>query len=142
MLLDARTSQNISFAGAVAIPLPALTPTSIGVVGLSTAGASGIIRVLFSGTAGIAITSPTTADSVINLTVVRGSSLEEDPIVAISSYPVTTFETGTYNVTLIGSDYNPPYPQSGQLLYTLFVTSTLPATRVGMESFNASAYSD
>jgi hypothetical protein len=51
--LDARTSQNASTGGSIDIALLPGTPTAIGVVGLNVTGASGVIRVTFSGIAAI-----------------------------------------------------------------------------------------
>jgi hypothetical protein len=141
-LLDARTSQNKSNTDLNSTTiLQANTPTLIGIVGLNTIGASGIIRVQFAGIAELKLPEPLSTDTVTVIIIVRGSDL--------TGTPVATALNGTGNtvspiqvVTIAASDYNVPYPPSNELVYSLYLFSTIEATRVGIESFNAIAFSD
>jgi hypothetical protein len=141
-LLDARTSQNKSYTdlGSTTI-LPANTPTPIGVVGLNTIGASGIIRVQFTGIAELRLPEPLTLDTVIVIIIVRGTDMTGTPV-AYAIYGTGNTVSPIQVVTINASDYNVPYPPSNELVYTLFLFCTIEATRIGMESFNAIAISD
>ncbi|WP_127532662.1 type 2 periplasmic-binding domain-containing protein [Paenibacillus kobensis] len=141
-LLDARTSQNISFANlGSTITLLANTPTSIGVVGLNATGASGTIRVQFTGIAELLLPMPLASDTVIGLAIVRGTSTS-DHEVALALYGTGNTVSPVQVVTINASDYNVPYPPSNELVYTLFLFSTIDSIRIGIESFNAIAFSD
>lgn len=140
--LDARTSQNASFGNSISLPLPANTPVAIGQVGLNVIDAGGNIRVQFSGIAELAFPDIPPFDSVIVLSIVRG---EETSPVAYAIYSVSVTEANPNAVQVINitaSDYDVPIPPSTELVYTLYLFCTADATRVGIESFNAAAYSD
>jgi hypothetical protein len=143
-LLDARTSQNASFASSSSIALESI-PILIGVVGLQIINPVGVIRVQFHGTATFSLGNAVVNQGVL-FRVVRGTTLS-DPLVysAQENFPETP--SGQRRIiTFTGSDFNVPPPPSGELVYTLFISSTdiAPAfpIRVGPESFNAEAYSD
>lgn len=141
-LLDARTSQNKSTTDLNSTTiLPANTPTLIGVVGLNTIGASGIIRVQFTGIAELKVPEPLTPDTVIVVSIVRGTDLT-GTLVAYAIYGTGNTVSPIQVPTINASDYNVPYPPSNQLVYSLFLFCTIESTRVGMESFNAIAFSD
>jgi hypothetical protein len=141
-LLDARTSQNKSYSDLESTTiLPANTPTPIGVVGLNVSGASGVIRVQFTGIAELKLPEPLTIDTVMVIIIVRGTDLT-GVLVANAIYGTGNTVSPIQVVTINASDYNVPYPPSNELVYTLFLFSTIEATRIGMESFNAIAFSD
>ncbi|MGF9696778.1 hypothetical protein [Paenibacillus sp. MABNR03] len=140
-LLDARTSQNASYGNTISIPLPANTPVAIAEVGLDVTGAGGNIRVQLSGIAELAFPTTPPFDSVISFSVVRGT----DSLVAYALYSVSVSEenpNAVQVVTINASDFNVPLPPSNELVYTLYLFCTADATRIGIESFNAVAYSD
>ncbi|QOS78609.1 hypothetical protein JNUCC31_28545 [Paenibacillus sp. JNUCC31] len=140
-LLDARTSQNASYGNTISIPLPANTPVAIGEVGLDATDANGNIRVQLSGIAELAFPTTPPFDSVIAFSIVRGA----DSLVAYALYSVSVSEANpnaVQVVTINASDFNVPLPPSNELVYTLYLFSTADATRIGIESFNAVAYSD
>ncbi|MEO2203092.1 hypothetical protein ABGV42_05045 [Paenibacillus pabuli] len=140
-LLDARTSQNASYGNTISIPLPANTPVAIGEVGLNATNAGGNIRVQFSGIAELAFPTAPPFDSVISISIVRGT----DSLVAYALYSVSVSEANpnaVQVVTINASDFNVPLPPSNELVYTLYLFCTADATRIGMESFNVAAYSD
>ncbi|WP_219838324.1 hypothetical protein [Paenibacillus sp. R14(2021)] len=141
-LLDARTSQNMSYFDlSSTTTLPANTPTPIGVVGLNTIGANGIIRVQFTGIAELRLPEPLTPDTVSGLVIIRGTDLTGTQV-ANAIYGTGNTVSPIQVVTINASDYNVPYPPSNELIYTLWLFSTVQATRIGMESFNAIAFSD
>lgn len=138
-LVDARTSQNASFANSIAIPiLIANTPQLFGQVGLNTLGSGSNIRVQFNGT--ISLQLPLALVG-ITVTVVRGTT---------PTGPLVYSATSTYNLSMLApqvisftcADFNPP-PVNDQLTYSVYVSSNLLGTiRVGPENFSATAYSD
>ncbi|MET3937871.1 hypothetical protein ABIC22_000683 [Paenibacillus sp. PvP094] len=140
-LLDARTSQNASYGNTISIPLPANTPVAIGEVGLDVTDADGNIRVQLSGIAELAFPTTPPFDSVISFSIARGT----DSLVAYALYSVSVSEANpnaVQVVTINASDFDVPLPPSNELVYTLYLFCTTDATRIGMESFNAVAYSD
>ncbi len=140
--LDARTSQNASYGNTISIPLPANTPVAIGQVGLNVTGADGNLRVQFSGIAELSFPETPPFDSVIAFSIVRGAEVSP---VAYALYSVSVTEANpnaVQVVTIEASDYNVPLPPSNELVYTLYLFCTTDATRIGIESFNAAAYSD
>ncbi|KOY15400.1 hypothetical protein [Paenibacillus xylanivorans] len=140
-LLDARTSQNASYGNTISIPLPANTPVAIGEVGLDATDAGGNIRVQLSGIAELAFPTTPPFDSVIAFSIARGT----DSLVAYALYSVSVSEANpnaVQVVTINASDFNVPLPPSNELVYTLYLFCTADATRIGIESFNAVAYSD
>ncbi|MDQ0873961.1 hypothetical protein QFZ77_002620 [Paenibacillus sp. V4I3] len=141
-LLDARTSQNKSYSDLESTTiLPANTPTPIGVVGLNVSGASGVIRVQFTGIAELKLPEPLTIDTVMVIIIVRGTDLTGVPV-ANAIYGTGNTVSPIQVVTINASDYNVPYPPTNELIYTLFLFCTIEATRIGIESFNAIAFSD
>lgn len=141
-LLDARTSQNASYANSIAIPILIVdSPALVGQVGLNVHNASGITRVIFNGT--VAMQLPLLpVVTAVTLTVVRGF-LPTDPLVYSATEILDLEILGSQVLTITGSDYNVPFPISNQLVYTMFISaSALGTVRVGPESFNAVAYSD
>lgn len=142
--LDARTSQNSTYAGGEGEAF--LNQTSrIGRVGLNTAGYEGVIRVQLNG---ICSTFVSVDDNVtLTLFVVRGSQ-PTDPIVVSNNliiYPSSSISTNIFTLNLVGSDYN-PVPVAN-LIYTLYISSTSNAssgivTTRGPQSFNGIAFSD
>ncbi|MBE7901031.1 hypothetical protein G7L40_21365 [Paenibacillus polymyxa] len=138
-LLDARTSQNASYGNTISIPLPANTAVAIAELGLDVTDA---MRVQVSGIAELAFPTTPPFDSVISFSIVRG---DVDSLVAYALYSVSVSEVNpnaVQVVTINASDYNIPLPPSNELVYTLYIFCTAAATRIGMESFNAVAYSD
>ncbi len=141
-LLDARTSQNASYGNTISTPLPANTPVAIGQVGLNVIGAGGNIRVQLSGIAELAFPTTPPFDSVISISIARGAG---ESLVAYALYSVSVSEANpnaVQVVTINASDFNVPLPPSNELVYTLFLFCTANATRIGIESFNAVAYSN
>ncbi|KAE8558107.1 hypothetical protein [Paenibacillus polymyxa] len=141
-LLDARTSQNASYGNTISIPLPANTAVAIAELGLEVTGAGQNMRVQLSGIAELAFPTTPPFDSVISFSIVRG---DVDSLVAYALYSVSVSEVNpnaVQVVTINASDYNIPLPPSNELVYTLYIFCTADATRIGMESFNAVAYSD
>ncbi|MGN7765091.1 hypothetical protein [Paenibacillus sp. 22594] len=140
-LLDARTSQNASIAGSMnGVGLTANQNVLIGQIGLTTAGAEGPIRVQLNGVASFFVFS----GGFITLTLfaVRGSAAT-DPLVAsnrLQLNPGATTPTNLFPLYLICSDYNPA--PADEIIYSLFVNSSINVNRVGPESFNGCAYSD
>ncbi|WP_090646010.1 hypothetical protein [Paenibacillus sp. UNC496MF] len=139
-LLDIGTSQNASYGFSISIPLTGGIPTSIGSVNLNVTGGE-FIRVQLSGIAGVEISTPLPPDTVISIAIVRGTTVN-DLIVAYAVYPVGADNSNVQVVTIEASDYNVPLPPSNELQYTLFLFCSVDCTRIGMESFNAVAYSN
>ncbi|MEE4577389.1 hypothetical protein [Paenibacillus polymyxa] len=141
-LLDARTSQNASYGNTISIPLPANTAVAIAELGLEVTGAGENMRVQLTGIAELAFPTTPPFDSVISFSIVRG---DVDSLVAYALYSVSVSEVNPNAVQVVtsnASDYNIPLPPSNELVYTLYIFCTADATRIGMESFNAVAYSD
>lgn len=137
-LLDARTSQNASTAGSIAVPILVVdTPQLFGQVGLNlyNAPTDSTIAVQFSGV--IAVQLPL-ALVAITITVVRGT-LPTDPVVFSQSSTFDLSVLAPQDIAFSGSDFNVPHVANQP--YTAFISSNLLGTiRVGPESFNASAY--
>ncbi|GGF67879.1 hypothetical protein GCM10010912_11100 [Paenibacillus albidus] len=136
--LDARTSQNASFANSISIPILLInTPQLFGQIGLITEGAGANPRVLLKGTISLQIPLALLG---ITITIVRGT-LPTDPLVYSA--------TSTFNLSLLApqvivfsaADFLPPI--TPQLTYTAFVASNALGTiRVGPESFDGILVSD
>jgi hypothetical protein len=141
-LLDSRTSQNATDAFLIIEPVPPSTPVLIGQVGLNIFNPSGIIRVQFWGIA--ALFANITANTGVNIFVVRGVDPFTDPVVFRMTGAQTVADSGTAKeFSFTGSDYNVPAPVNNQLVYTMFILALNDISfRVGPESFNAAAYSD
>jgi len=137
-VIDARTSQNASYAGSIAAPILFIgTPQLVGQIGLNTLGTTGIPRVQLTGT--VSVTLPL-ALAGITVTVVRGT-LPTDPLVYSATQTFDLTILAPQVITFTASDYNPPLEP--QLTYTMFVASNILGTvRVGPESFNGTLYSD
>ncbi len=136
--LDARTSQNASFAGSIAIPILVInTPQLFGQIGLITEGVTTNPRVLLKGT--ISVTLPLDLAG-ITITIVRGT-LPTDPLVysATSTFDLSVLAPQV--ITFSAADFTPPV--TPQLTYTAFVASNILGTiRVGPESFDGILVSD
>lgn len=138
IFLDARTSQNASYANSIAVPILAInTPQLFGQIGLVTSGAGTNPRVQLSGT--ISLQLPLALVG-ITITIVRGTATTD---------PLVYSATSTFDLSLLApqviafnaADFNPPL--APQLTYTAFVSSNLLGTiRVGPESFSGALYSD
>ncbi|MCD1258104.1 hypothetical protein B5M42_004525 [Paenibacillus athensensis] len=137
-LLDARTSQNASYANSIAIPILVInTPQLFGVVGLNTAGASGTLRAELTGT--ISVQLPLALVGV-TITIVRGT-MPTDPLVYSATSTFSLSVLAPQIITFSAADYNPPL--TAQITYSAFISSNLLGTiRVGPENFNGALYSD
>ncbi|MCL6457670.1 MAG: hypothetical protein K6T85_06660 [Gorillibacterium sp.] len=138
--LDARTSQNASFANSIAIPILVInTPQLIGQIGLITLGAGTNVRVQLSGTASFQLPLLPIA-TTITITIVRGT-LPTDPLIYSASESLNLAILGPQVLTAIASDFLPPV--TPQLTYTMFAAAdALGTIRVGPESLNGSVVSD
>lgn len=138
IFVDARTSQNASYANSIAIPILVVdTPQLFGQIGLITAGIGANPRVEMSGTVSLQLPLALVG---ITITVVRGT-LPTDPLVYSAT---STFDLAVLAPQVIAfnaADFNPPI--TDQLTYTAFVSSNLLGSiRVGPENFNGALYSD
>ncbi|GGF63086.1 hypothetical protein GCM10010912_05200 [Paenibacillus albidus] len=136
--LDARTSQNASYANSISIPILAInTPQVFGQVGLITQGVTTNPRVLLKGT--ISVSLPLALVG-ITITIVRGT-LPTDPLVYSATSTFSLSVLAPQVITFSADDFVPPI--TPQLTYTAFVSSNLLGTiRVGPESFDAILVSD
>lgn len=140
ILIDARTSQNASFSGSIAIPILAVnTPQLIGQIGLVTAGVGSNPRVQLEATVAIQLPIlPVTTTAIV--TIVRGTQIT-DPIIYSASQSLNLDIVGPQILTAVASDFQPPL--TAQLTYTLFISvSVLGTIRTGPESLNGTLYSD
>ncbi|BCB05658.1 hypothetical protein [Bacillus sp. KH172YL63] len=144
-LLDARTSQNASFANSINVPLEN-EPVLIGVVGLNIYEATGPVTAQFSGTLSLEFRDVGVGEDVgVTIRVVRGVDLVADPTVYSATETYTLSNAGDITqavVTFEGSDYN--VVADDLLIYTVYVnnarlTGFMPF-RIGPESFNAEVY--
>jgi hypothetical protein len=138
-LLDARTSQNASFANSISIPITAINaPQLFAQLTLSLAGATGLVRAQFTGVIALQLSLVPVATTA-TITVVRGTTLS-DLIIFSEAQNLSTTLAGPQVVAFSGSDFNVPI--AGTVVYTVFVSvSALGTTRVGPESFNAQVFS-
>ncbi|MBN6886583.1 hypothetical protein ACUXCC_001952 [Cytobacillus horneckiae] len=138
-LLDARTSQNASYANSISDPI-STTPELFARLSLNAANANGIVRTQMSGT--VAVQLPLLpVISTITVTIVRGSN----PSVLIYSAEnvLDTSILGPQIISFTASDFNVPIPANNNVVYTVYIQSSILGTiRVGPESFNAAIYSD
>ncbi|MEC0372451.1 hypothetical protein [Paenibacillus chibensis] len=142
VLVDSQISQNVSTAGAVAIPATT-TPALFGTLGLNTSTAGPNLSVHFTATvtlsAVVAVLVPVTI--TINRVV---DGVSTTIYSATESLPVGTLLLTTDVLTITGIDLLTTNP--GFVVYQAFVS--IPAglavipTRVGPESFEAVAFSD
>lgn len=143
-LLDARTSQNASYANSISIPVTA-APQLFGTLGLNTTGAGPNIRVELSLT--VAFASVATVLTPIDITIYRGTGPSRVLIYsARETLPVSILGiAATQLITVTAADFNPPSPNNS-LIYQAFINIpsgiTVAPTRVGPESFYAAAYSN
>ncbi|ULO05179.1 hypothetical protein H1230_18905 [Paenibacillus sp. 19GGS1-52] len=135
--LDARTSQNASFAGSISIPILVInTPQIFGQIGLITEGVTTNPRVLLKGT--ISVQIPLAL--AITITIVRGI-LPTDPLVYSATSNLDFNVLAPQVITFSASDFLPPI--TPQLTYTAFVSSSILGTfRVGPENFDGILVSD
>ncbi|OXM86314.1 hypothetical protein [Paenibacillus rigui] len=139
-LIDARTSQNASYANSIAIVnLVINTPQLVGQIGLITEGVGAKPRVLLNGT--LAVQLPLLPLlTTVTITIVRGT-LPTDPLVYSAAQNLDLSILGPQIFTVAAADYLPPI--TPQLTYSMFVSSSLLGTiRVGPESFNGTLVSD
>ncbi|WP_458461530.1 hypothetical protein [Paenibacillus sp.] len=136
--LDARTSQNASYANSIAIPILVInTPQLFGQIGLLTEGAGANPRVQLKGTVSVQLPLALVG---ITITIVRGT-LPTDPLIysATSTFDLSVLAPQV--ITFSANDFNPPI--TPQLTYTAFISSNLLGTiRVGPENFDGAVYSD
>jgi hypothetical protein len=139
-LLDAKTSQNASFANSISIPIASVNaPQLFAQQTLSLAGAVGTIRTQFNGVIAVQLPLAPVA-TTITITVVRGTS-PSDLIIFTESQSLSTAVVGPQDIAFVGSDFN--VPAASTVAYSVFVSaSALGTTRVGPESFNVLAFSD
>lgn len=139
IFLDARTSQNASYANSIAVPITVInTPQLFGQIGLSTTGVGANPRALLSGT--ISLQLPLALVG-ITITVVRGT-LATDPLIYSATSTFNLSVLAPQIITFSAEDYNPPI-SSTTLAYTAFVSSNLLGTvRVGPENFGGLLASD
>ncbi|WP_438448248.1 hypothetical protein [Gorillibacterium sp. sgz5001074] len=137
-IVDARTSQNASFAGSIAVPITVInTPQLVGQIGLNTMPGMKNPRVQMI--ASVSLTLPL-ALAGITITIVRGT-LPTDPLVFSATQTFDLSVLAPQVVTVAASDYLPP--DAPQLVYTMFVASNILGTiRVGPESLNGTLLSD
>lgn len=139
ILIDARTSQNASFSGSIAIPILAInTPQLVGQIGLVTAGVTTNPRVQLEGTVAVQLPLlPVT--TTVTVTIVRGT-LITDPVIYSAAQSLNLDIVGPQILTAVASDFQPPI--TPQLTYTLFISvSVLGTIRTGPESLNGALYS-
>lgn len=142
-LIDARTSQNASYANSISIVINAAdTPQLVGQIGLQTAGVGSNPRVQLKGTVTVDPPSPPPVPTMITVTIVRGT-LPTDLLVYSATEDLVATVGGPQVLTVSADDFNPQIPVSGQITYTLFVSSSVAGvTRVGPENFDGALYSD
>lgn len=141
-LLDQRTSQNASYANSISIPLTVANEAQlVGQIGLDVTGSGSLLRAQLDGIAALQLPVEPVA-TTITVTIVRGT-LSTDTLVFSANEDLDLAITGPQVLTITASDYDVPVPVSGELTYTMFVSSSVGgATRVGPESLNGSAYSE
>jgi hypothetical protein len=140
-LIDARTSQNASYANSISEPILLGVPELFGRVVLLTQGATGFLRTQINGTVTVQLPLlPVT--TTVTITVVRG--LEPTDLVVYSASEALDLSIlGPQVISFTASDFRVPIPANNRLAYTAFVSANVIGTiRVGPESFNAAVYSD
>jgi hypothetical protein len=147
LLIDARTSMGMSMSNGSGDLIEPDTSILIGQVGLTVpASASGIIRVIFNGIAGIQLPTDPIITADISLTLVNGV-LPTDRVVyqSFSTYSSVVDSPNFNLIPLSASDYDVPPPESGLLIYSLFLKiegEEIGILRAGPENFTAIAYTD
>ncbi|WFR65299.1 hypothetical protein P9222_15875 [Paenibacillus amylolyticus] len=137
--IDARTSQNASLAGSIAIPILVInTPQLFGQIGLIPSATIGTNpRVQFKGTVSVQLPLALVG---ITITIVRGT-VPTDPVIYSATSTFSLSVLAPQIITFSADDYNPPL--TPQLTYTAFVSSNLlGSVRVGPENFDGVLYSD
>lgn len=139
-LLDARTSQNASFANSISIPLTT-TPQLFARLTLNTTGATQNLRTQISGTVTVQLPLlPVVTD--ITVIIVRGTT-PSDLIIYSVRESLDLSVVGPQVVSFSASDFNVPITANNTVVYTAFISASAIGTlRVGPESFNASIYSE
>jgi len=139
-LLDARTSQNASYANSISIPITT-TPQLFAQLTLTTTGATQNLRTQIAGT--VAVQLPLVpVVTTITVTIVRGTA-PSDTVIYSASDVLDTSVVGPQVLSFSASDFNVPIPGNNRVIYTAFISaSAVGTTRVGPESFNATIYSD
>ncbi|MGV3464437.1 MAG: hypothetical protein ACO1OT_03990 [Heyndrickxia sp.] len=139
-LIDARTSQNASYANSISIPV-STTPQLFAQLTLNTTGAGQNMRTQISGTAAVQLPLVPVA-TTITITIVRGNS-PSDLIIYSAREVLDTSVIGPQLISFTASDFNVPITANNRVVYTAYISaSVLGTTRVGPESFNATIYSD
>ncbi|CAH0118511.1 MULTISPECIES: hypothetical protein [unclassified Paenibacillus] len=140
-LIDSQISQNSGSFGAPNTVLDG-TPQLFGTLGLITAGAGPNLRVILNATVtiGSVLTVLTPAVVQIFRGVGPGATLIYTAVTTLPLLGVAALTT--IPITVTAADFNPPNP--GFLTYQafVFVGGVAVVTRIGPESFNATAYSD
>ncbi|RUS46445.1 hypothetical protein [Cohnella sp. AR92] len=147
-LLDARTSQNSSFARSLAIPLlPPSQEALFAVVGLNCLDPSGIVRAEFTASVSIQYEPGGLRDVTISVyrQLVRGNAaLSGTVLVYTATLSEPTLVDASVRVfTVSGNDYDIPAEENSAVKYTVYVSGNATGmVRVGPESFSASLYCD
>ncbi|MED4636119.1 hypothetical protein P9443_25000, partial [Peribacillus frigoritolerans] len=143
---DGRTSQNASYANSINIPTSSAYQL-FGQVGInvSEANPTSIIRVQFDGIITLKVNPAANVfENSVEIKIVRGTNPNANTIfTGIKTIVLNGSEAGPQEYAFSASDYNVP-KGSGFLVYTAFVRNITGSvdtdvTRVGPESFNASA---
>jgi len=139
-LLDARTSQNASYANSISIPV-GTTPQLFAQQTLNTTGATQNLRTQISGTASVQFSALPIA-TTITITIVRGTT-PSDLIIYSVRQVLDISILGPQVLSFSASDFNVPITANNTVVYTAFISaSAIGTVRVGPESFNLSVYSD
>ncbi|MED4003635.1 hypothetical protein [Priestia aryabhattai] len=139
-LVDAKSSQNASYANSISIPVLATAQQIFAQLTLSTAGATEPLNTLMTGTLAVQLPLLPVA-TTITITIVRGTNPSDLAIYSVREN-LTLSVLGPQVISFTASDYNVPIPANGQLTYTAFIgANVLGTVRVGPESFNATTYS-
>jgi hypothetical protein len=140
-LLDARTSQNASFANSIAIPITAINTGQLWAQQtLNLAGGTAnTVRVEFSGTISLQLPLIPVATNVL-IFIVRGTT-PSSLIIFSAAENLNLAIVGPQVLSFAASDFYAP--NISPVTYTAIVSVTaLGTTRVGPESLNLTAYSD
>lgn len=139
-LLDARTSQNASYANSLSIPVTT-PPQLFAQLTLNTIGATQNLRTQINGTVSVQLPLLPVATSV-TVTIVRGTTPSDLIIYSVSQF-LSVSIIGPQVISFTASDFNVPITANNRVVYTAFISASLAGTtRVGPESFNATIYSN
>lgn len=143
-LIDARTSQNASYANSIAIPVTT-TPQLVGQIAFATDGLGTNPRVRLAAAAGVQ-NNTAVAGSTVTLMLVRGTQPTDTPIYSARHMPRTGPQPQSpdpQTLSISAADFRPPIPANRRLVYSLFITSDTPGfVRTGPENFDGVLYSD